>query len=425
MNILITNAFSLEQKGDSALLAGTISQLRIAFPKAKIKAQISGRVRPGQKYKGAEVMPSATFLATVPNIAKPLMLVRMVYVLAVTLLWAGFARLTRRSWRLGMGADLYRSCRAIFEADAVVAVAGGYLAGAPGLGETLNMFFVVLPLWLAHILGRPVVHYAQSVGPVSNRVQRWLVISVLKRARLVITREGVSTDFALGLGLDPQRVTQAVDVGFLFEAEPEYQLASALERSERLDAKKVLVGITTKEHFGPKAQSAYEHELAMFADWLCRERQMQVVFIPQVTSPELGHDDRIINKRIYGLMKEKANAFLIDKNITNHETKAVIEQVEYMVGTRFHSVIFALTGYVPAIGLEYEHKTSGILRDLGLPHWMLQMRGVKAEELEGLFDELVAGRQEYLAHLRKALPAYLGRAAQARERIKEELRHLP
>jgi colanic acid/amylovoran biosynthesis protein len=417
VNLLITNAFSLEQKGDSALLAGTISQLKLAFPSARVQAQISGRTTPDQAYKGVPVMESAIFLATVPDVSKPLMLLRMAYVLAVTRLWAVLARVTGRSYRLGMNNELYRSCQAIFEADVVVAVAGGYLAGAPGLGETLNMFFIVLAIRLAHILGKPVVHYAQSIGPVSNGLQRWLVKGALKRAQLVITREGVSTDFALGLGLDPARVVQAVDVGFLFEPAPGYRLEEALEDSERLNAKKPLVGITSKEHYGPKEQQAYERELAAFADWICGDRGMQVVFIPQVTSPELGHDDRIINKRLYGLMKHKSDAFLVEKNITNHQTKSVIDQLDYMVGTRFHSVIFALTGYVPAIGLEYEHKTSGILRDLDMSEWMLPMRGVKAVELERLFDKLVAGRETYLAHLRKRLPAYLARAERARDRI--------
>jgi colanic acid/amylovoran biosynthesis protein len=89
-----------------------------------------------------------------------------------------------------------------------------------------------------------------------------------------------------------------------------------------------------------------------------------------------------------------------------------------MVGTRFHSVIFALTGYVPSIGLEYEHKTSGILRDLDLSKWMLKMSEMRAASLEELFDQLVVGRDDYLAHLKEVMPEYLGRADQVRGKIR-------
>jgi colanic acid/amylovoran biosynthesis protein len=273
-------------------------------------------------------------------------------------------------------------------------------------------------LWISHIIQKPVVHFSQSIGPFSNRLQRWLVQGPLRRAQLVITRESVSTEFAIGLGVAPGRLEQSIDAGFLFEPEANFLIASALDGSKHRDSHKRLVGITSKEHLAPAEQQRYEHALAEFADYVCSKLGMQVVYIPQVTSPELGHDDRVINRRLYALMSSQANAFLIEKNLTNHETKAVIDQLDYMVGTRFHSVIFALTGHVPSIGLEYEHKTSGILRDLGLEHWMLKMADLRAIELEKLFDELIAGRQKYLDHLSEVLPEYLGRAQKVRARIR-------
>lgn len=421
VNILITHAFSLEQKGDSALLAGTIAQLHQTFPAATLQAQIMSHTPAGQMYKNTPVMESVIFTATVPDINKVFRLVRMAYVLVVTLLWAWLARLTGKSFRLGMSAPLYRSCQAILQADAVVPVAGGYLAGGPSVGESINMVFVVLPLWLAHITRRPVVHFAQSIGPLSNGFQRWLVKGPLRRAKLVITRESTSTRYALGLGVDEARLIQSIDAGFLFEPEAHYRLTSALDEPARRNSSKQLVGITSKMHLGAAAQTRYEQELAAFADWLCAERGMQVIFIPQVTSPELDEDDRIINRRLYNLMHQQADAFLVEQNLTNHETKALIDQVDYMVGTRFHSVIFALTGFVPSIGLEYEHKTSGILRDLGLDHWMLKMVDMRASQLQALFDELIAQRPAYIAQLKTALPGYLAKAAMARDRIKQAL----
>jgi polysaccharide pyruvyl transferase WcaK-like protein len=320
--ILITHAFSLEQKGDSALLAGTISQLRRTFPDAQIMAQIMGQTTARQEYKGVPVMESVIYIATVPDINRFLRLLRMMYVAGITLAWAGVVRLTGSSRRLGMSPALYQSCQAIYEADLVVPVAGGYLAGAPGIGETINMVFIVLPLWLSHLLGKPVVHFSQSIGPFANRIQRWLVEGPLRRARLVVTRESVSTDFARSLGVKGNQLAQSIDAGFLFEPEPSYAIIQALEGAERRDRSKRLVGITSKKHLAPEPQARYERELAEFADYVCARHAMQVVFIPQVTSPELGHDDRILNRRLFDLMKHKADAFLIEKNLTNHETKA-------------------------------------------------------------------------------------------------------
>ena len=49
--------------------------------------------------------------------------------------------------------------------------------------------------------------------------------------------------------------------------------------------------------------------------------------------------------------------------------------LDYLVGTRFHSVIFALAARVPCIAIGYEHKTRGIMRDLSLDGWVLPARG--------------------------------------------------
>jgi colanic acid/amylovoran biosynthesis protein len=117
-------------------------------------------------------------------------------------------------------------------------------------------------------------------------------------------------------------------------------------------------------------------------------------------------------------MHQKTGAYLIEKSLTNYQTKAVIEQLDYMVGTRFHGVIFALTGYVPSIAIEYEHKTRGIMSDLGLAEWVIHIEDVTAPKLSKLFIDLDNSRHAYLETLNNNLPEYLLQAASMRELVK-------
>ncbi len=413
MKIVITHAYSLEQKGDSALLIGTIKQLTQTFTSADITAQFMGHAKPGQTYQGAKLNDSLVYLALVPDRPKWARPLHMAYTLAASLLWAGMSRLSRRSQSWWLAGDLRRSCDAMYAADLIVPVAGGYIAANGSTMSTVNLIFILLPLWVAHSLRKPVIHYAQSIGPLGNRFQRWMVRRTLKRARLVITRESVSTEFARGLGVQPAKLRQSVDVGFLFQP-ADFPLEQAFDDGAAPDHMRAIVGVTTKVHYTGEAQARYERELAKFCDWAVNEKHMQVVFVPQITSPELRVDDRTINRRIYDLMRHPKGAFLIDRNLSNYETKAVIEQLDYMVGTRFHGVIFALTGYVPSIAIEYEHKTRGIMSDLGLLDWVVQMKSVTAAQLEALFDRLIPAREDYVAQLHRNLPPYLAQADEAR-----------
>ena len=74
----------------------------------------------------------------------------------------------------------------------------------------------------------------------------------------------------------------------------------------------------------------------------------------------------------------------------HRQIKAAYNQLDFLIGTRFHSVIFSLTSGVPCIAIEYEHKSRGIMRELGLEHWVLAIGDVTEARLGRLFDKLVA-----------------------------------
>jgi colanic acid/amylovoran biosynthesis protein len=65
---------------------------------------------------------------------------------------------------------------------------------------------------------------------------------------------------------------------------------------------------------------------------------------------------------------------------------------------------------VPCIAIEYEHKSRGIMRELGLEHWVLAIGDVTEERLGPLFDEMVRSRDAYRNHLTKLMPQYVCRA---------------
>ena len=86
-----------------------------------------------------------------------------------------------------------------------------------------------------------------------------------------------------------------------------------------------------------------------------------------------------------------------------------IAELDYLVGNRFHSVIFALAARVPCIAIGYEHKTHGIMRDLSLDGWVLPARDLSAAGLYGLFGKLEKHRSDYRAHLDHVIPRYVAR----------------
>lgn len=72
------------------------------------------------------------------------------------------------------------------------------------------------------------------------------------------------------------------------------------------------------------------------------------------------------------------------------ELGQVLAQCELLIGTRLHSAIIAMNFGTPAIAVNYEHKSEGIMRQLGLA----EMAATVASLLDG---SLTAKARDVLA----------------------------
>ncbi|MBV9179535.1 MAG: polysaccharide pyruvyl transferase family protein, partial [Nitrososphaeraceae archaeon] len=106
-------------------------------------------------------------------------------------------------------------------------------------------------------------------------------------------------------------------------------------------------------------------------------------------------------------------------NYNHYELKSLYRSLDFLIGTRFHSVIFSLTSYIPALAIEYEYKTSGIMKDLGLSEWVIPIEQVTADNLYKKFTQLSIQSDSYKQKLQEVLPNYILKAKNEESKIKE------
>jgi colanic acid/amylovoran biosynthesis protein len=257
--------------------------------------------------------------------------------------------------------------------------------------------------------------HRQSIGPFGNRFQRWLTAKTLTRVELLAAREDISVEALNGMGLRAPKIIRAADAGFLFETSEEVDVRTVAG----LPADARVVGVTVRQWLHGEAQERYEAAVAAACDHIIQSADAYVVFIPQVTVAELGDDDRVVGHRVADKMVQQRGARVLDETFTPFEVKALYESLDLLVGTRFHSVIFALTACVPAIAIEYEHKTGGIMAELGLSEWVCDINTVTAEQLVERFDALNGAADDYRALLATKLDWYKAKAQSAAEEMHE------
>jgi colanic acid/amylovoran biosynthesis protein len=266
------------------------------------------------------------------------------------------------------------------------------------------------------LLNKPTYLFSQSVGPFGNRFQGYLTAKVLNRVDLIFAREDFTVETLKKIGVRDAIVRKAVDAAFLFQTDTKQVMKDFLA-AKGLDFSKPLVGITVKRFLSKPQQDFYEHEMAQFIDWLSKQN-MQPVIIPQVTSKLHNDDDRDVGVRIGQLLNSRQGCLIIEDDLNHFQAKGIYENMDWFVGTRMHSCIFSLTAYVPIIAIEYEYKTGGIMKALGLYDWVIKMADVTFDRLSAKFTALNKGREEYLKILRSNLPPYLDEARSTAETIK-------
>lgn len=404
-NIVISHVYSSANKGDAALTSVLIKDLKRVFKKANITI-LTLDVGAGS-FEGVPQKPS--FMAYALNkYSNPLLkLAYTLYMIVATLAWAA----TRGGFyipkHLGRVAAVYQA------ADLIVPVGGGYIRSRPGLMHRFNVPLLLHPLLFGYLLGKPTVLYAQSVGPFQNKFEQALVAFVLKRMTLIMLREDTSLALLASLGVT-HNVIRAIDSGFLLNSQQKIDI----RKKYHIAANNLLVGVTVRAWLAGEAQTRYELAVAKALDDLVDTYNVWVIFIPQVTAGK-GDDDRVVSRRVRDFMQHTNATTLINDAPDHHQIKALYDNLDLLLGTRFHSVIFSLTSLVPVLAIEYEHKTSGIMRDLGLQQWVIKIEDVDNHILNKQLQALVSQRAAYRDQLARRIPVYVRQARATAALLKE------
>ncbi|MDD3006533.1 MAG: polysaccharide pyruvyl transferase family protein [Candidatus Pacebacteria bacterium] len=422
MKIVIANAYAKGSGGDMAILSVLIAEMRRVFDNPDITvATIDTNANMEPLFPDVRFVPS--LITTIwdeeskNRIAKLYSLLRNG---SATVLWSLAYRFGKKrpDWLLQKAEK--EAMNRLADADLVVGVGGGYIREIPGFMRIMDLALTLRMLYLSQMMGKLTVLHSQSVGPFGNKAQEKFAGYVLRKMQFIITRESISLKLLKKMGVKEDLTMGSVDAAFLVRGK-NYTRKPLPE--EFTSMKKAyagpLIGVTARDWLDKKAQARYEKEMAIALDHIAEKYDACIVFIPQTTVERNTDDDRIIEKRIFENMRQKNRAVLLEGSYDHQTLLSIYESLDFLIGTRFHSVIFALTAKVPALVIAYEHKAEGIMEDLGLAEWVIKMENVESSLMVDAFVKLYEEKDIYLKHLEKALSGYIVEAEKSAETIRE------
>ena len=263
--------------------------------------------------------------------------------------------LTRKQY--GMDAiprfRMWKVFSALRRSDALLSGGGSLLQDTT---STRSLFYYLAVIRCAQWLGKPVMLYANGIGPVRRPGNRRRVKKVVERATLVTLRDSSSARELADMGVERSdlRVT----------ADPVFHLSPApAERGEELLSQAGLeegtpfVAVSVRDW--PDTGN-FCRELARLCDHISRRHGLRVLFLLMQPSR-----DRSTAQLVRSLMEEPS--LLLDVPCTPRELMAVLGRARLCLAMRLHTLIFAARMVVPAMGLVYDPKVDSYLKELDLP----------------------------------------------------------
>lgn len=216
--------------------------------------------------------------------------------------------------------------------------------------STRSLIYYLTIIMLAKILKKPVMLYANGVGPIKKKLNRKITKYVLNKVDIITLRDEESKVFLRKIGVTVPELIVTADPVFTLDAIDSRAVKKILNY-EKIDLKRPLVGISIREW---KTNVAYEKTIAEIADNIVEKYNHNILFVPM----HMPNDLKII-RNVQSLMRNRS--YTIRGRYSVREYMGIISSLNMMISMRLHTLIFAAVEKVPMIGLVYDPKVSSFL----------------------------------------------------------------
>jgi colanic acid/amylovoran biosynthesis protein len=313
--------------------------------------------------------------------------IALLLVLATALTWVPSRRIRR--WLI----DRNLALRSIEQIDLAAAISGGdSFSDIYGLGRLL---YVSLPQILVLLLNKKLVLLPQTIGPFRGRLSKGIATYILRRADQVCSRDAAGLQVVadlIGRDATDRKCRFCYDLGFVLDPiPPDHLSVVGLSRTTQsaiplvglnVSGLLALGGYSRKNMFGLKID--YEKLIHRLIHHMIARNGVDVLLIPHVFGSDVkSESDEVICERVWHQLREKYEGRLgITRGSYNpSEIKYVIGQCDFVIGSRMHACIAAVSQCVPTACIAYSQKFIGVMEAVGVQASVADARRLSEDEI--------------------------------------------
>lgn len=297
---------------------------------------------------------------------------------------------------------------AIGAVDAVLDVSGFSYSDSWGVGG-----FKYACTWLDYCQDekKPYIFLPQAWGPFEKvDVSQWAK-KLYSAGPMIVSRDDESSKYLAKLqGIPVSEVRQAPDIAFRFLGDPA-TVGRSILAGLGLGVDRPVIGIVPNMRVyerspGTGAGNHYVKLLADLVDYCITRFGADVLLMPnEIKVPGTGGpDDRFLCSIVASQIQKTEHCRAVRDYFTAEAVKSVLGQLDLLVASRFHSLVFALGQGVPSVALGWSHKYQELLKPFGLEKFVVDHDKLDNAAVIALVEEAWQTKDEKRANIRQLVP---------------------
>ena len=387
--IVITNAYTWNNKGDAAILLSSIDVLNKIFDKPDVDVLSFTPDLDRKKYSFQKTIKNVESNILNPHPYRHTKIGKIVAIFKL-ITKAIYVRFRMSFFRKSY-IDKNKTLKLIDRCDIILVCGGGFLGG-----KKFDSFMHLYQIYINTLFNKPVYILGTSVEPIHNVIIDKITKSVLKRVDYIFAREEITESYLNSfLG---NKHCQIPDMAFMLDDGSHKVVChdSQIDKIKR-EGKK-LFGITVRDWNFPnsnnpeKTKNNYINAVSDAMGQIIEKYDSYFIFIPQVIVPYRSDIDTAKQIRDKMSNEDRKRFIIKEDDWSPYQIRSIISQLDFFIGTRMHSNIFALSECIPTLAIAYEKKTNGIMSTVGMDKYVLNIDSISEKQIMDKVNELVNDR---------------------------------
>jgi len=291
------------------------------------------------------------------------------------------------------------SIKQLKECDLVIIGGGGLFYDSEVVVGVNPVLIWLIRVFLLRSLRLKIVLYAVGIGPINKKISKFFLRILSNLVHSITVRDKYSAQILKACKVYVPIVISADPVWLTKWKVRDFQEITK-NRKLKYDAKNKL-GIQVRKVKGMD-EVEFIKILVEFIDLMVEKYLFSVALIPMsIKDP----DDRVLLEKIQLKSKNENNIEIVVVNDIS-DVSEVMQECDFLLLSRMHSIILATTLGIPYLALSYSPKTDDLLSRLKMDDFSWPVSEIESQTLERLYLELMkqkVSRRKYLLEKSKEM----------------------